>query len=336
MNLFAKYVRKFFKDPKVHNVIQTVKSETIARASARSNNRYAEDWNTYSKTWEKQFGSQYTHLGDEWNDDNTTERKRDAFYFTAYADRWLDPNMRVLEVGPGSGKWTVRIAPKVKHLIVLDVAEEMLKRTKARCESLGITNVEYILSNGADFQPIPDESIDFFFSHDVFVHIALEDSWPYTQEMARVLVPGGRGVCHYASNAVPEAWERIEQNNHWYRSNRHTLGQYYYFSPESLRRMYEHCGLHLLEQTQESWDCKCIFEKSAVNIVPKLEHLLRRLISEEANDAQTRAKIVAALQALPSELEQAITPVLIEAQNEADFYKRVGYAARIRRTWRGL
>jgi hypothetical protein len=100
--------------------------------------------------------------------------------------------------------------------------------------------------------------------------------------------------------------------------------------------MYEHCGLHVLEQTQESWDCKCIFQKPAVNIVPKLEQLLRRLISEEANDAKARATIVAALQALPGELEQAIGSALIEAQNETDLYKRVGYAARIRRTWRGL
>jgi ubiquinone/menaquinone biosynthesis C-methylase UbiE len=36
--------------------------------------------------------------------------------------------MTVPEVGPGGGKWTGRIAPKVKRLIVLDVAEEMLKR----------------------------------------------------------------------------------------------------------------------------------------------------------------------------------------------------------------
>src|SRR5690242_10218106 len=207
--------------------------------------QYAADWNAYSQNWDRRYGSRYQHLGDEWNVDHTPDRKRDAFYFLAYAERWLRPDMTVLEVGPGGGKWTVQLAAKAKHVIVLDVAEEMLKRTKARCESFEVSNVDYVLANGKNFQPIVDESIDFFFSYDVFVHIALEDTWPYAQEMSRVLKAGGMGACHYAINSVPDAWGRIEEQNEWYRGGRHSLGQFYYFSPETLRRMYEQCGLRI-------------------------------------------------------------------------------------------
>jgi ubiquinone/menaquinone biosynthesis C-methylase UbiE len=298
-------------------------------------NRYARDWNTYSKTWDQQYGRQYQHLGDEWNDDATPERKRDSFYFTAYADRWIAPEMTVLEVGPGGGKWTVRLAPKAKRLIVLDVADEMLRRTRERCESMGLANVEYILGNGRDFQPIADGSIDFFFSYDVFVHVALEDTWPYAQEMARVLKPGGRGACHHAINSIPDAWDRIEQNNAWYRSGQHTLGQFYYYSPESLRRLYERCGLRVLEQHQEAWHCTCVFEKPAYNIIPELERLLRRLISEEADNDRERASIVTSLQALPGQLEQAMQPLLAEVRDQSDCYKRLPVAAEIRKLWRG-
>ena len=171
----------------------------------------------------------------------------------------------------------------------------MLKRTKARCDSLGFTNVDYLLADGKNFQPVADETIDFFFSYDVFVHIALEDTWPYAQEMARVLKPGGLGACHYAINSVPEAWERIEQNNEWFRGGKHTLGQFYYFNPETLRRMYERCGLRVAEQHLEAWHCTCIFEKPAANVVPQLELLLKRLISTEADNNRTRAEIIAAL-----------------------------------------
>lgn len=300
-----------------------------------SHNRYAQDWNTYSKTWDVDYGSRHTHLGDEWNDDQTQERKRDLFYFRAYIERWVTPDMTVLEVGPGGGKWTIMIAPLVKRLIVLDVADEMLKRTRQRCQELGLTNVEYVLGNGENFQPVVSQSINFFFSHDVFVHIALEDTWPYTQEMARVLAPGGRGVCHYATNTTPVAWERIEQNNDWYRFGRHTLGQYYYFSPEALREMYAHCGLFMLEQHQEAWNHKCIFEKPAIAVVPRLEELLRQLVSAEANDNATRARLVSALQALPAELESHLKPILEQAKSEGDYYKRLHYAAQIRRIWRG-
>jgi hypothetical protein len=80
-----------------------------------SPNRYARDWNGYSEHWDRSYGRQYAHLGDEWNDDGTSERARDELYFAVYAKRWLKPDMTVLEVGPGGGKWTVRIAPFVKN-----------------------------------------------------------------------------------------------------------------------------------------------------------------------------------------------------------------------------
>jgi len=298
-------------------------------------NRYAKDWNKYATGWDNQFGDRYAHLGDEWNDDSTPGRKRDLYYFSIYAERFLAERMTVLELGPGGGKWTVRIAPLVKRLIVLDISEQMLERTKARCESLGIKNVDYLLSAGRDFQPIPDDSIDFFFTHDVLVHIALEDIWPYTQEIARVLAPGGCGASHYAVNTIPQAWNRIEQNNEWYRFGRNTLGQYYYYSPEALREMFEICGLIVGEQHQEAWNYVCIFEKPLNSIVPTLERLLRELLSEAANNDQYRSQVIAKLRSLPSQLEKSLTSLLEQAQNESDYYKRVKYGAEIRRLWRG-
>jgi ubiquinone/menaquinone biosynthesis C-methylase UbiE len=311
-------------------------SALLLGAIDKDGNRYAKDWNMYSRRWDLNYSSQYSDLGDEWNDDRTEDRKRDAFYFTSYAERWIDRDSTVLEVGPGGGKWTVRIAPMVKRVIVLDVAEEMLKRTKARCNALGLTNVEFLLANGKDFHPLTDDSVDFFFSYDVFVHIALEDTWPYTQEIARVLKPGGRGACHYAVNSISEAWDRIEQNNHWYRGGKQTLGQYYFFSPEMLRRMYERCGLGILEQHQEGWHCTCVFEKPASSIVPDLELLLRRLISVDADDVRTRSQTITALRALPGQLEQRLAPLLADVTDQEDSRKRSLYAAEIRRLWRGV
>jgi len=259
-------------------------------------NRYAKDWNSYSQMWEQQFGSSYSYLGDEWRDDGTGERNSDNFYFTAYAERFISPDMTVFEVGPGSGRWTVRIAPKVRKMIVLDVAEEMLQRTKARCESLGINNVEYVLANGQDFQPIPDDSIDFFFSYDVFVHIALEDTFPYTKEMLRVLKSGAQGSCNYAINSVHKAWERIEQHNDWYREGKHTLGQFYYFSPEALGRMFEYCGLIVKEQHQEGYLCTCVFQKPT--------EIRQNFANSQQNWAE-KEQLCTHLQRVTNELKQA-------------------------------
>jgi ubiquinone/menaquinone biosynthesis C-methylase UbiE len=299
-------------------------------------NRYARDWDAYSKIWDGEFGGQYEFLGDEWNDDGSQERKRDDFYFKVYAERFISSEMSVLEIGPGGGKWTARIAPSVKKMFVIDVSEEMLNRTRKRCESLNIKNVEYIIANGKDFHPVPDESIDFFFSYDVFVHIALEDTWPYTQEMARVLVPGGRGVCHYAINSTPEAWNRIDQHNDWYRFAGHTLGQFYYYSPESLRRMYERCGLVVSDQYLEKFYCTCMFSKPKAAVIPTLELLLKELVGNSADDETYRMEIIAKLTTLPEILQKNIKEIIRYAENESDFQKRMKVADEIRRIWRGI
>lgn len=299
-------------------------------------NRYAKDWNEYSKQWEQNFGPKYKYLGDEWNDDGTAERLRDDFYRHAYISRWVQPHMTVLEVGPGGGKWITILAPLVKKLIVLDVSEEMLSRTRSRCAALGLTNIEYVLGDGSDFQLIPDASIDFFFSYDVFVHIALEDTFPYTQEMARVLIPGGRGVCHYAVNSTSFGWNRIEQHNQYYRGGRNTLGQFYYFSPEALVQMYLHCGLQIFEQHLENYLFTIVFAKPANSIASKLETLLRQLISPTSDDLQTRTELITALKALPQELEQSLIPLLEAAHEEDNVWQRVYFAEMIRQLWRGI
>src|SRR5262245_22021727 len=104
-------------------------------------NRYARDWNTYSDRWQQHYGERFGHLGDEWCDDGTPERAAETRWFGATVQPWLRPDSRVVEIGPGGGKWSVRIAPKVGSLTVFDVAQNMLDRTIARCEAAGLKNV---------------------------------------------------------------------------------------------------------------------------------------------------------------------------------------------------
>lgn len=298
-------------------------------------NRYAKDWNGYSQQWNDTYGRRYTHLGDEWNDDGTEARRRDENYFHMYAARFLRPDMTVLEVGPGGGKWTVRIAPLVKKLIVLDVADEMLERTRARCDELGLTNVEFIRGTGRDFAPVPSASVDMFFSYDVFVHIAVEDTFPYAGEIARVLKPGGISACHYAVGSTPGGLTRIEQTSWWYRDGAHTLGQYYYYSPESLRRLYEHAGLHVAEIHEEWCYAVVIGRKLGESLVAELEDALRGAIGSRAGTDSRRAA-VERVRDLSVQLQAhvaALMPTLEAAETPQDV---IAAAQRVRRLWRGI
>ena len=298
-------------------------------------NRYATDWNDYSEHWSRRYGASHTHLGDEWNDDGTDARERDAHYFEIYARRFLHPGMTILEVGPGGGKWTVKIAPLVEKVIVLDVAESMLERTRQRCQAAGITKVEYIAGNGDDFRPVASGSVDVFFSYDVFVHIALEDTFPYTGEIARVLKAGGISVCHYAVTSTPGAWERVEQVSWWYRGQANTLGQYYYFSPESLRRMYEHVGLDIAETHQEWCYCTVIARRLGESMVAQLEGALRAYMASELGSPE-RQSAIQALRQLPATLEKRLEQLLPVVESADGREHTVKAAQQLRRLWRGI
>ncbi len=298
-------------------------------------NRYARDWNGYSEHWDRSYGRKYAHLGDEWNDDGTAERARDELYFNLYAKRWLNPDMTVLEVGPGGGKWTVRIAPFVKKVIVVDVASEMLRRTRERCEGLGIHNVEFVEANGKDFRPVPDQSVDLFFSYDVFVHIALEDTFPYAAEIARVLKPGAVSVCHYAVGDRADSFGRIEMHNDWYRGQANTLGQYYYFSPEMLTRMYEHVGLRVFELHQEWCYCTVLATRTADTVVAPLEQALRAALAAEPGSPE-RANAAAAIDALTNELRTRLQAPLQRLVETPSGEKTATTVQEIRRIWRGI
>ena len=298
-------------------------------------NRYATDWNDYSEQWARRCGTSYAHLGDEWNDDGTEDRVRDAHYFEIYAKRFLRPEMTVLELGPGGGKWTVRIAPLVKKVIVLDVAEAMLERARQRCQAAGITNVEYIAGNGDDFRPLASTSVDMFFSYDVFVHIALEDTFPYAGEIARVLKAGGVSVCHYAVGLTPGACERVEQFAWWFRGQSQTLGQYYYFSPESLRRMYEHVGLSIAETHREWCYCTVVAHRLGESMVARLEGALRAFMATDAGSAERQAAIQT-LRELPAELEQRLDWLVPALESAEGREHTVRAAQQVRRLWRGI
>src|SRR5262245_25624141 len=95
-------------------------------------------------------------------------------WFAMAVAPWLTPDARVVEIGPGSGKWTVRMAPLVRELVVVDVAEAMLDQTRARLQDGEIRNVSYVLGSGKDLRPLPSDRFDLVFGYDVFVQISLE------------------------------------------------------------------------------------------------------------------------------------------------------------------
>ncbi|MFH0946171.1 MAG: class I SAM-dependent methyltransferase, partial [Planctomycetota bacterium] len=59
--------------------------------------------------------------------------------------------------------------------------------------------LELVCNDGQDLGFVGDETIDFIWSFDVFVHLEKPEVAAYFAHFKRVLRPGGLGVVHYAT-----------------------------------------------------------------------------------------------------------------------------------------
>lgn len=100
------------------------------------------------------------------------------------------PDAQVLEVGAGSGYYSVEVARKIPdgELTLLDIQQEMLDVCAQKLKAAGIRNFSTKQADGKAL-PFPDDSFDALFLATVFGEI--EDREAFLREALRVLRPGG-------------------------------------------------------------------------------------------------------------------------------------------------
>jgi SAM-dependent methyltransferase len=104
------------------------------------------------------------------------------------------PGQRVLEVGPGTGYYTLDVADWVSpggRLEILDLQQEMLDHTMRRAGERGVTNVSAVQGDARRL-PYAEGTFDAAYLTTVLGEIPDQDA--ALRELARVLKPGGRLV----------------------------------------------------------------------------------------------------------------------------------------------
>lgn len=97
---------------------------------------------------------------------------------------------QVLEVGPGSGYYSLEVAKRIPQgqLTLLDIQQGMLDRCASKLRKAGLHNFATQLADGAAL-PFADAHFDAIYMVTVFGEIAGRES--FIREAARVLKPGG-------------------------------------------------------------------------------------------------------------------------------------------------
>lgn len=260
-----------------------------------------------------------------------TEEAEHRLFAIAVAP-WLTPATRAVEIGPGGGKWTVRMAPLVGELVVVDLAEDMLDRTRARLRAAEITNVSFVLGSGRDLAPLPSGRFDLVFGYDVFVHIPLEDTVAYLGEIARVLRDDGVAIVHHAVNDVRPALDHIESRHSPVPAS-DAAPPYHFHSRDALDRMYSRFGFRIDSVWTNACTTVVTARKPADSVVPRLEQALR--LAATAGDERALDDAARAIADLGRDLHTRVTTLAATLSSTAPGPARYAVIQQIRRLVRG-
>lgn len=140
-------------------------------------------WDYYVQKWEKSEElNKAKYVGIEWQYSEE---------FIALLKKYASSEKEALEVGCGGGRVTATGVKLFKHVCAADLSEQMLRKCR---EALTESAISFHKLDGITLNGFADESLDFVYSHDVFVQLSSIQIFLYFIEFHRVLRKGGEGL----------------------------------------------------------------------------------------------------------------------------------------------
>lgn len=203
------------------------------------------------------------------------------------------PSDRVLDMGSGTGRFTIPMAEKAHSVTALDLSSEMLAvaRKKAQQKGLAIEFYEGDMTN----LPFSDNSFDIVTSMLAMMHIPVEERINVFKEAERVLAPGGRflfsvknklfeqmaPVDRFASIDITDI-EKEELIFTKTKNNQDLIAPWYSFSPRDIKSLAALTGLNIVEISGNTpiaaWLLDEILKDETVShVVHSLENILGKI-----------------------------------------------------------
>jgi SAM-dependent methyltransferase len=139
------------------------------------------DWKQAGEEWSAPWGSS----GAQWTG-TILPRIRDCL-----------PARRILEIAPGFGRWTHYLKDYCEELWAVDKSSECIEACSQRF--IAQPHVHCVLNDGRSLSLVPDDSIDFVFSFDSFVHPDRDVVEAYVRQLRTKLKINGKGFIHHSN-----------------------------------------------------------------------------------------------------------------------------------------
>jgi SAM-dependent methyltransferase len=114
------------------------------------------------------------------------------------------PCRRILEIGPGFGRWTHYLKDWCQHLVIVDISEDCVKACKDRFSAY--PHITAHLNDGSSLEMVENGSLNFVFSFDSLVHADDMTMSAYMSQLALKLSEEGVAFLHHSNlgNYSPE------------------------------------------------------------------------------------------------------------------------------------
>ena len=143
----------------------------------------------------------WTKHGDEWDDQASFRNQPYEKWKNSIVKKFIlnnvGKNHTVLEIAPGHGRWTEIILKRSDNVILVDLNPKCIEFCKKKFGNLKNKNINYFANNGKDLSFIEDNSIDFIWSYDSFVHMKKDVIEAYLKEFSRILKNNGKAIIHH-------------------------------------------------------------------------------------------------------------------------------------------
>ena len=156
-------------------------------------------WDGFFAEWiaeAERSGRDPNDIGDaDWNNDPKNEALE--LHYLPH----IGPASVVLELGPGTGRYTRHLLPRCRELILVDNSHFVCERIARFLAGKGRFCVHLI--DKPMLEPVAADSVDVVVAHGVFEHIDPDETLCFLEEFRRVLKPGGVAAFDF-ENFMPD------------------------------------------------------------------------------------------------------------------------------------